>query len=352
MNVSLSASDYYAYFPICKLNSKGNLLQANPAANVLFNAAQNGEQIYGENSLVVQKVREANGDEAFVKSVESSFLCDRFGRVALRCTIIKIPSLHIENSFEITVFSEIIQITNWEAFMEALGQELQQNLVWETYAMSYDFFLPRLEYYSDVVARHIESLSSEGIRRVLDVGAGTGSVTSALLKSGRRVTAIDVSRAMLERLRAKLALDQFARAEILLSDAKDLSMFESASFDGVNILLALFDMSDPTAALNEAIRVLKPGGLIVITEPKRSFDIVKLLACVESSLREKGLYEELEEHWRRITRINKKIDPAKRGMRLFVEDIAEILSENGFTIKDIRDSHYGHCATVRAEKKP
>ncbi len=218
-----------------------------------------------------------------------------------------------------------------QAFVDELHKDLQQNLLWETYAMSYDIVLPRLDYYTDVVNRHIHGLSHGGIRRVLDVGAGTGSVTTALLRAGCHVTAVDVSRAMLERLRAKLAPDEFVRTEILLGDARDLSMLDDSSFDGVNILLALFDMSDPTAALKEAIRVLRRGGVMLITEPKRSFDIYKLLASVETSLREKGLYEKLEDHWKRVGRINKKIDPAKRGMRLFVEDIVQMLLENGFS---------------------
>ena len=352
MNASLSASDYYAYFPIFKLDSRGILLQANPATDVLSDADSGcREMIYGENSSVMKKMREANGDEAFAKSVESAFETHRFGRITLRFTIVKIPSVHTENSFEITVYGEIINIANMQAFVDELHKDLQQNLLWETYAMSYDIVLPRLDYYTDVVNRHIHGLSHGGIRRVLDIGAGTGSVTTPLLRAGCRVTAVDVSRAMLERLKAKLAPDEFVRTEILLGDARDLSMLEDSSFDGVNILLALFDMSDPTAALKEAIRVLRRGGVMLITEPKRSFDIYKLLASVETSLREKGLYEKLEDHWKRVGRINKKIDPAKRGMRVFVEDIVQMLLENGLYVQDIQDSHYGHCATVWAEKK-
>lgn len=218
--------------------------------------------------------------------------------------------------------------------------------------MSYDIVLPRLDYYLEVVNRHICALSQGGVQRILDVGAGTGSVTAALLRAGCRVTAIDVSRAMLERLRAKLAPRDAEDADILQGDAKDLSMFKDCSFDGVNILLALFDMGDPIAALNEAMRVLRRSGVMVITEPRRSFDIVQLLASAEASLREKGLYEKLETHWKRVGQINKKIDPAKRGKRLFVEDIADILSANSFYVKGVQDSHYGNCATIWAEKKP
>ncbi len=74
MNALLSASDYYAHFPIFKLDSSGMLLQANPATDVLFDADPGcREMIYGENSSVMKRIREANGDEAFAKSVEGSF---------------------------------------------------------------------------------------------------------------------------------------------------------------------------------------------------------------------------------------------------------------------------------------
>jgi ubiquinone/menaquinone biosynthesis C-methylase UbiE len=352
MNASLSASDYYAQFPIFKLDSCGSFLEANPATDVLIDVASGcRETIYGENSLVMKKIREANGDEAFVKSLESSFQSNRFGRVTLRFTIVKIPSVHAEHSFEITVYGEIIDIADMQAFVDELQQELQQNLLWETYAMSYDVVLPQLDYYQDVVNRHVRALSRGGVHRVLDIGAGTGSVTTALSSAGCRVTAIDVSRAMLERLRAKLAPDELKRVEILQGDAKNLSMLDHNSFDGVNILLALFDMSDPISAIHEAIRVLKRGGLIIITEPRRKFNLGELLTLAESCLRHKHLYEKLESDWKRVTQVNKKIDPSKRGMRLFIEDIAGFLSENGFYVNDIQDSHYGNCATILAEKQ-
>jgi ubiquinone/menaquinone biosynthesis C-methylase UbiE len=352
MKALLSASDFYAHFPIFKLDSSGGLLEANPATCVLFDAAQGVlHPIYGANSPIIKKIREASEEAAFVEGLETSFDSSKFGRVGLRVTIVKLPRPFLEEPFEITVYAEVVEIASRQLFDVELRHELQQNLLWEVYAMSYDVVLPELDYYQEVVSRHVQALSRGGVQRVLDVGAGTGSVTGALLRAGCRVTAIDVSRAMLERLRAKLAPDEFKRAEILQGDAKDLSVLKDGSFDEVNILLALFDMSDPMAAIHEAMRVLKRGGRIIITEPRRKFNLSELLALAESCLRQKHLYEKLESDWTRVIQVNKKIDPAKRGMRLFIEDIADLLAANGFRINDIQDSHYGNCATVLAEKQ-
>ncbi len=248
-----------------------------------------------------------------------------------------------------TVYWEILEVERPELFREVLPQAQNQRLRWETYAVSYDRVLPRLAFYQEVVARHIAAMRALNLQKILDLGAGTGNVTIPLVQTGRLVTAVDISRAMLDKLRSKVTdLDQI-NPVIVEQNGQHLPQWPDAYFDGVNILLALFDMSDPAAALQEAIRVLRPGGQMVLTEPKRCFNLTRLLEHAEELLHAAGSWEALGADWQRVTRVNRLIDPAARA-RLFAEDILQQLTAAGFQELVMEDSHFGNCATIRAIK--
>ncbi len=103
-------------------------------------------------------------------------------------------------------------------------------------------------------------------RTALDVGAGTGFVTEALLAAGLEVCAVDESPEMLERLRAKLA--GRGRLTVLPGGAGRLPL-PSASVDFVFANMLLHHAGDPAAAIAEMARVLKPGGRVVLTDLDR-----------------------------------------------------------------------------------
>ncbi len=97
--------------------------------------------------------------------------------------------------------------------------------------------------------------------RVLEIGCGTGFFTQLLSATGAEIVAIDLSREMVDRARAK----GIARCRFEVRDAHDLG-FEGASFDIVYGSSALHHL-EPALALEEMRRVLKPGGRLVFGEP-------------------------------------------------------------------------------------
>jgi demethylmenaquinone methyltransferase / 2-methoxy-6-polyprenyl-1,4-benzoquinol methylase len=103
--------------------------------------------------------------------------------------------------------------------------------------------------------------------RILDVATGSGDLARAL---GRRVGATgqiwltDINRSMLERGRDR-ALDDGLIAPAVQCDAERLP-FPSGYFDCVSVAFGLRNMTHKERALAEMVRVLKPGGRLVVLE--------------------------------------------------------------------------------------
>jgi ubiquinone/menaquinone biosynthesis C-methylase UbiE len=101
---------------------------------------------------------------------------------------------------------------------------------------------------------------------VLDVATGTGRLPLALLEQPTfqgRIVALDLSRKMLGIAAEKLA--PFSGRVSLLHHPAEALPFPDNTFDLVTCLEALEFMMNPPAVLREIVRVLRPGGLLVIT---------------------------------------------------------------------------------------
>ena len=107
--------------------------------------------------------------------------------------------------------------------------------------------------------RFVRRVKPRAGERILDMAGGTGDVAFRLLRSGAEVTVADINPAMLEvgRQRAtKRALAGLAWSE---QNAEALT-FADRSFDAYTIAFGIRNVTDITAALREARRVLKRGG--------------------------------------------------------------------------------------------
>ena len=99
--------------------------------------------------------------------------------------------------------------------------------------------------------------------KALIVGVGTG-LDLPWLPSGPEYTGIDLTPAMLDRARRE-AERNGQRLDLRVADATALP-YASASFDAVVMHLICAVVPEPTAALAEAARVLRPGGEIAIVD--------------------------------------------------------------------------------------
>jgi SAM-dependent methyltransferase len=96
-------------------------------------------------------------------------------------------------------------------------------------------------------------------RRLLDVGCGTGHHLRALGERGYAVTGVDAAEGMLEHARSNNP-----GVDIRCADVDHLP-FEASTFDYVICLEVLRYLSDPSPAIREIGRVLRPGGSALVT---------------------------------------------------------------------------------------
>jgi phosphatidylethanolamine/phosphatidyl-N-methylethanolamine N-methyltransferase len=99
--------------------------------------------------------------------------------------------------------------------------------------------------------------------RILDVGVGTG-ISLAAYSPGNRIIGVDYCEPMLRKAQQRVALHKLANIEALaVMDAQRLG-FRDAFFDVVVAQFVITAVPDPEAALDEFVRVTKPGGEIVL----------------------------------------------------------------------------------------
>jgi MPBQ/MSBQ methyltransferase len=142
--------------------------------------------------------------------------------------------------------------------LEGLCNETTARWFYAWYSRYYD----RLQKYFSSPHMREQGLLMAGVQgdmRVLDVGAGTGSLTLQILGRGvpaANVVMLDQSAGMLNQARQKPALDAVRK---VLGDSQDLP-FADESFDRVTSSGAIYYWPDAVGAMREAYRVLKPGG--------------------------------------------------------------------------------------------
>ena len=140
----------------------------------------------------------------------------------------------------------------------------------------FDFIAP---WYDRIVRlavspRLTEALKLPGDGILLDAGGGTGRSSFHLRLLVGRLVLCDFSFPMLRQAQAKGGM------ELVQTRAEELP-FRNGAFDCVMVIDALHHFFDQQAAIRELIRVLKPGGRIVIEEPDRRQWIIKVLAVAE-----------------------------------------------------------------------
>jgi SAM-dependent methyltransferase len=140
----------------------------------------------------------------------------------------------------------------------------------------------------------IEAVAAQPDTRFLEIGVGTGRIALPIARQGYDYTGVDLSEPMLDRLRAKVADLQQAkpnpttsplRLQLAMADITALP-FPDAAFDVVVAVHVFHLISAWRKAVEEALRVLRPGGVF--------------LHCWDEHLTSGG--ESLQERWVEMVR--------------------------------------------------
>ncbi len=123
---------------------------------------------------------------------------------------------------------------------------------------------------TDFLTLMVSRLGLEDYKRVADLGCGHGHWGQRilpLLATSATITGIDQEEEWVERARARaVELGLGARCHYRVGTAEDLP-FEDGSFDLVTCQTLLMHVADVRSTITEMLRVLRPGGRLLLVEP-------------------------------------------------------------------------------------
>jgi SAM-dependent methyltransferase len=138
----------------------------------------------------------------------------------------------------------------------------------------------------------LDALDARPGEEILDLGCGSGAYTRELVERGATVVATEFAPTALALAERNLG-DLADRADFRLEDAQSLTL-PDATFDKALLTEVIEHVPAPGMAIAEAARVLRPGGLLVVSTPSR-FSPLNLAYGVKRRIRGYGFNEHIHE---------------------------------------------------------
>jgi ubiquinone/menaquinone biosynthesis C-methylase UbiE len=141
---------------------------------------------------------------------------------------------------------------------------------WEIYSYFYDFFIRNWFPYRRLLEDLNNTLGIKGRENILDAGCGPGLVIEKVIKENTgkriRVVGLDFSKGMIKRARKRCR--SFSNVKLQIADLNKNLEFPDNSFDKLVCSNTLYALEDPQKVISEFYRVLKPGAVVIIANPK------------------------------------------------------------------------------------
>ena len=232
-----------------------------------------------------------------------------------------------------------------------LGKKQQVAGMFNDIAFRYDFLNRFLSAGIDIRWRKkaIKQLLAIKPKAILDVATGTADV--AIMASGilnaDKITGIDISDGMLELGRKKiqkLGLD--STIELLNGDCETIN-FKNDSFDAVTVAFGVRNFENLEKGLSEILRVLKPGGKLVVLEfSKPKSTVVKAFYNFYMKIVTPNVGKIFSKNRHAYQYLDESIQQFPQG-----KNFTNILDNLGYANTYIKPLSLGICSIYCGEKK-
>lgn len=158
---------------------------------------------------------------------------------------------------------------------------------WQKYFAVYDI-LNQLTAYQELGNEIVNNLDIKKEDIILDLGSGTGNIALKIARKGAEVVSIDSSPEGV-----KIHKKKMPNSKIILGDITKKLPFEGGFFDKIYSNNVIYTISEKKRKFifDELYRVIKPGGIILISNPKIGFKPVAIyLDHVKKEIKEKGIF--------------------------------------------------------------
>ncbi|HEX8268399.1 MAG TPA: bifunctional demethylmenaquinone methyltransferase/2-methoxy-6-polyprenyl-1,4-benzoquinol methylase UbiE [Flavobacterium sp.] len=150
-----------------------------------------------------------------------------------------------------------------------LGKKEQVAHMFDTISENYDGLNRVISFGIDVKWRKkvLKLVADINPKQILDIATGTGDLAILMAKTAaEKIVGLDISAGMLDVGRRKIVAKNLSnRIEMILADSENMP-FQDNSFDAVTVAFGVRNFEDLEKGLTEILRVLKPGGILVILE--------------------------------------------------------------------------------------
>lgn len=198
---------------------------------------------------------------------------------------------------------------------------------WKKYFDVYDV-LNELIPYQQLLEKIIEHLDVKDTDLVLDAGSGTGNLAVLIEKKGARVVGIDFSSAGVAIHKKKIP-----NADVRIGDLTEPLPFPDNHFDKIcsNNVIYTIPIEKRPDLLREFYRVMKPGGVIVISNIHKTFKPSKIYG---DHVREEFRENPLALTYRLVKFVSPTVKMFKYNKRIKNEN-----SSGSYDFLDIHDQH-------------
>ena len=230
-----------------------------------------------------------------------------------------------------------------------LGKKEQVTQMFDKVSSNYDTLNRILTFGIDVGWRKkvVKMVMDSGAKKVLDVATGTGDLAILFGREDtEEVVGLDISPGMLEVGRNKVAGERLQeKVKMIIGDSEAMD-FEDGYFDAVTVAFGVRNFEDLEKGLREILRVLRPGGMLVVLETSQPEG-----AIVKPLFRFYSKYV-IPNVGKMLSKDKKAYDylPESAAAFPYGEDFNNILLKSGFNTSKVYPQTFGAATIYQAIK--